>query len=105
MSAAPLIDAHVHVLCVALVDALAILQIVQDVHHFVVHLVDFAGHIVAEAGLVDQKRNVVPRPNDQRHFDGRRCRAPISGHAVRRIAQDFVAGLIRFQCSINEQAM
>lgn len=49
----PLFNAQIHILNGTLVNALAIFQIVQNVHHFIVDLINFARYIAADAGFVD----------------------------------------------------
>lgn len=98
-------NAQIHRLLFALEQALAILQIVQHLHHLIVDFVDLTGHIVAGAGLVEQKRNVIARPNDERHLDGGGGFAPKLGQAIGRIGEHRMAGLAGLQRAVDEETL
>lgn len=78
----PLANAQIHVLHGTCIDSLAIFEIIQNVHHFVIDFVNFTGDVATNARFVDQKWNVVSCANDKWHFCCCRCLAPIFGKSI-----------------------
>lgn len=99
----PLANADVHVLLLARVDVLAVLQVVQGVKHAVVHLVDLPGYVIPHAGLVQQEGYVVAGGDNQRQLLGGGGLAPELGVSVPTAGQDRVAGLAVLESAVDEQ--
>lgn len=101
----PLPDAHIHGLDVALEQSLAVLQVVQNLQHLLVHLVDLAGHVAANARLVEQKRYAVSGGHDKWHLHGGGGLAPVLGQTVGRIGEHRMAGLAGLERAVHEQTL